>query len=183
VTEVIDIDDHDRRLAEVLDELTEGARIGQPPQLDEVTRRHPDLADELRALWGTVLVAGAIAGQTSSFSDSLEAATDMPPPGDLPDYELQEELGRGGMGIVYRAWQPSLQRDVAVKLILRGTLASTDDLARFQAEAEAAGRLQHPQIVPIYEVASHNGQCYFSMQLIDGVTLAEKLADGPLPAR
>jgi serine/threonine-protein kinase len=96
---------------------------------------------------------------------------------------LREELGRGGMGIVYRAWQPSLERDVAVKLILRGTLASSDELARFQTEAAAAGRLQHPNIVPIYEVASHDGQCYFSMQLVDGVTLAAKVADGPLPAR
>jgi eukaryotic-like serine/threonine-protein kinase len=70
-----------------------------------------------------------------------------------------------------------------VKLILRGTLATADELARFQAEAAAAGRLQHPHIVPIYEVSSHNGQCYFSMQLVEGVTLAAKLPDGPLPAR
>ena len=182
MTEAIDPDDRDSRLAALLDELTEAARVGKPPDLEEVARRHPDLAEELRALWGTVLVAGTVAGETSDTSESADTGRDVPPPHDLPDYELQEELGRGGMGVVYRAWQRSLQRDVAVKLILRGTLASTDDLARFQAEAEAAGRLQHPHIVPIYEVANHNGQCYFSMQLVEGVTLAEKLADGPLPS-
>lgn len=183
MTEVTNIDDRDSRLAALLDELTEAVRLGQAPRLEEVARQHPDLAAELRALWGTVMVAGAIASATSDLSQPNPASHDGPPPRDLPDYELQEELGRGGMGVVYRAWQPSLQRDVAVKLILRGTLASADELARFQAEAEAAGRLQHPHIVPIYEVASHEGQCYFSMQLVEGVTLAEKLADGPLPAR
>jgi hypothetical protein len=182
VTNATNIDDRDRRLAELLDELTEAMRQGDPPRLDEVARKHPDLADELRALWGTVMVAGAIASATSDSSQPAPLPHDGPPPRDLPGYELQEELGRGGMGVVYRAWQPSLQRDVAVKLILRGTLASTDDLARFQAEAEAAGRLQHPHIVPIYEVANHEGQCYFAMQLVVGETLAEKLAEGPLPA-
>jgi eukaryotic-like serine/threonine-protein kinase len=176
-------DDRDSRLAALLDELTEAARIGAPPQLDEVALRYPDLADELRALWGTVLVAGAVASKTDDLSEPRDPLVEVPPPDSLPDYELQEELGRGGMGVVYRARQASLQRDVAVKLILRGTLASTDELARFQAEAAAAGRLQHPHIVPIYDVASHNGQCYFSMQLVDGVTLAEKLVDGPLPSR
>jgi serine/threonine-protein kinase len=183
VTEVSNISDRDARLAALLDELTEAMRLGQAPQLEEVTRRHPDLAAELRALWGTVMVAGAIASATSDLSQPAAAPHDGPPPRDLPGYELQEELGRGGMGVVYRAWQPNLQRHVAVKLILRGTLASADELSRFQAEAEAAGRLQHPHIVPIYEVANHDGQCYFSMQLVEGETLAEKLADGPLPAR
>jgi serine/threonine-protein kinase len=183
VTEVSNISDRDARLAALLDELTEVMRLGQAPQLEEVTRRHPDLAAELRALWGTVMVAGAIASATSDLSQPAAAPHDGPPPRDLPGYELQEELGRGGMGVVYRAWQPNLQRHVAVKLILRGTLASADELSRFQAEAEAAGRLQHPHIVPIYEVANHDGQCYFSMQLVEGETLAEKLADGPLPAR
>ncbi len=183
MSEVTQTDDRDIRLAELLDELTEAARLGQMPQLGIVIRRYPDLAEELQALWGTVLVAGAIANQTSSQTDLAELPLDVNSPGDLPDFELREELGRGGMGVVFRAWQTSLQREVAVKLILRGTLASTDELARFQAEAEAAGRLQHPNIVPIYEVANHNGQCYFSMQLVEGVTLAERLAEGPLVSR
>lgn len=183
MSESFESDDRDRRLAALLDELTEAARLGQPPQLEAAARRHPDLADELRALWGTAQAAGALASDTNEFAASDAEPIAVPPPRDLPDYQLQEELGRGGMGVVYRAWQPSLQRNVAVKLILRGGLASTDELARFQAEAAAAGRLQHPHIVPIYEVATHDGQCYFAMQLVDGVTLAEKLAEGPLPAR
>jgi serine/threonine-protein kinase len=182
LTDADELDDRDSRLAALLDELTEAVRAGNSPQLDQLARQHPDLADELRALWSTVLVAGAVAGVTGDDAESADVAPAAPLPSDLPDYELLEELGRGGMGIVYRARQKSLQRDVAVKLILRGTLASVDDLARFQAEAEAAGRLQHPHIVPIYEVANHAGRCYFSMQLVDGETLAEKLADGPLPA-
>jgi eukaryotic-like serine/threonine-protein kinase len=177
-----ELDDRDSRLAALLDELTEAVRAGESPQLDQVARQHPDLADELRALWSTVLVAGAIAGVSGDDLESADAGPAAPLPSNLPDYELQEELGRGGMGVVYRARQKSLQRDVAVKLILRGTLASVDDLARFQAEAEAAGRLQHPHIVPIYEVASHQGHCYFSMQLVEGETVAGRLADGPLPA-
>ncbi|MGD9634294.1 MAG: serine/threonine-protein kinase [Pirellulales bacterium] len=182
MTNVTSADDRDSRLAALLDELTEAARGGMAPRLEEVAARHPDLAEELCGLWGTVLVAGAMGSATNDFAESPDDPRQAPSPDDLPDYELQEELGRGGMGIVYRAWQPSLRRNVAVKLILRGTLASTDEQARFQAEAAAAGRLQHPHIVPIYEVASHNGQCYFSMQLVEGTTLAERLAEGPLPA-
>jgi len=183
VSELISGNERDNRLAALLDEMTEAARVGKPPRLEEVAARYPDLAEELRGLWGTALVAGAIASATSEFTETTAAHGPVTIPADLPDYELQEELGRGGMGVVYRAWQPSLQRNVAVKLILRGDLASVDDQARFQAEAEAAGRLQHAHIVPIYEVASHHGQCYFSMQLVEGTTLAERLTEGPLPAR
>jgi serine/threonine-protein kinase len=188
-------DARERRLADLLDALTDAARRGESPRFDDVAASHPDLAVELRELWGTVLVAGAVAAPTADLTgdaaplgSSLHtapkaAAAAHSPPATLPDYELGEELGRGGMGVVYRAWQKSLQRDVAVKLILRGTLASTDELARFQAEAEAAARLQHPNIVPIYEVSQHAGHYYFSMQLVAGTTLAEQLAAGPLPAR
>ena len=97
------------------------------------------------------------------------------------DYELQCELGRGGMGVVYRAEQQSLKRTVAVKMILGGQLASDSDLARFRAEAEAAARLDHSGIVPVYEVGEVNGRPYFNMKYVPGQTLAQRLAEGSRP--
>lgn len=91
------------------------------------------------------------------------------------DYELIEEIARGGMGVVYRAWQKSLAREVAVKLILDGQLATTESVRRFRSEAEMAAKLNHPGIVPIFEIGEFQTQHFFSMPLVVGGNLAERV--------
>src|SRR5262249_22925104 len=125
-----------------------------------------------------------LAGQMPVPGD-LHAAATLPvgftgahasPPAAFGQYELLRELGRGGMGVVYLARQPALDRVVALKMILGSHLATPEQVGRFLAEARAAARLRHPNIVQVYEAGEVGGQPYFTMQYVEGRGLNEVLA-------
>jgi tRNA A-37 threonylcarbamoyl transferase component Bud32 len=182
--------DHEEQLALLVADLSDRAQRGEAIDLEDQCRRHPPHAKDLRELWGVIMVARAAGSHSAVIPPTLPSSgsSDFPSgtlslPARFGDYELVQEIGRGGMGVVYRAQQASLGREVAVKMILRGQLASQADRDRFEAEAQAAARLDHPGIVPVYEVGEIDGRPYFSMKHVCGTTLAQRLADGPLPPR
>ena len=111
------------------------------------------------------------------------AGTDSDPPTKVAGYEILGELGRGGMGVVYKARQPGLNRAVALKMILAAEHAGAERRARFRAEGEAVARLSHPNIVQVYEVGEHGGLPYYSLEFCPGGSLAQRLDGGPLPYR
>jgi serine/threonine-protein kinase len=193
-----------QRLDEVIAEYLEAVDAGQTLNPDEWLARFPDLAEPLANFFaeeGWVHGLLAVRGPESGISSQKpEGSTPTPPssdfcpptpeadaPPDFGDYELVEEIARGGMGVVYRARQKSLNRFVALKHILAGRLASAEAVRRFRYEAELAANLDHPHVVPIYEVGEHDGLPYFTMKLIEGGNLAQHAAnfrgDPPAAAR
>ncbi len=198
-------------LNQIIAEYLQAVENGQPPSHQQLLARHPDLAEPLQEfLSAHDRLQNAVPGTAGQGArENLAAPSEdvTIPPSDEPselatlppdarstleigsevryfgDYELLEEIARGGMGVVYKARQVGLNRIVALKMILAGQLASETDVKRFHTEAEAAARLDHSGIVPIHEVGCHEGQHYFSMSYVQGESLAAKLDAGPLPPR
>jgi hypothetical protein len=160
------------------------------PRSTQPTLRSPPV--ETGAVSGLAALAfgnaSALAGEAKHLAflplDSLELDISDPEQCDFGDYELLEQLGQGGMGVVYRAWQRSLEREVALKLLSAGPWASPEFVSRFKREAQSAARLQHPNIVAIYEIGQHAELNFFSMALVRGRNLEQHLdQSGPMPSR
>jgi tetratricopeptide (TPR) repeat protein len=162
-------------LSELLDsQATPEAVCDSCPELLPVIRNHWREICRVRAGLDALF---PLCGETSS---RLQEASALP---QIPGYEVEDVLGRGGMGIVFRARHLRLNRRVALKMVLAGVFATPSEKDRFYREAETVARLRHPNVVQIYDVGDAEGRPYFTMELVDGGSLSQKLAGSPLLAR
>jgi thiol-disulfide isomerase/thioredoxin/tetratricopeptide (TPR) repeat protein len=172
----------------VLDEYQAARAAGQASSLEEFLSHHPDTPPLVRAQLSSLRTEVTVevrdvpqpdaeaARESATVTSGLGLRRVMGPfPQQFGDYELLEELGHGGMGIVFRARQKSLQRTVALKMILAGHLATLEQLRRFRMEAEAAASLDHPNIVPVYHVGEVEGLPYYVMKFMEGGSLRDRL--------
>ena len=175
--------DVDLRLATLVEELQQSLRQGDIQHVEALCQEHPNLETDLRELWAA-MVAATVAGVQFRMQDEdlehqspVSSATTLSWQFNLPvrqgDFELAEELGRGGMGVVYRAHQISLDREVALKMILPGRLSEPEHVERFQQEAEAAAQLDHPGIISVYEVGKFAEQPFSACNSLPARRLAK----------
>jgi WD40 repeat protein len=175
-----DPDAREARLDEAIASYLEAAEAGKEPSREELLARYPDLAPDLEAflddqgILGDLHLGGSARPSRGGDPRSEESASALPCA--FGEYELQEEIARGGMGVVFRAKQPRLQRTVALKMMGAGQFASPVELRRFQSEAKAAASLDHPHIVPIYHVGEHEGRPFYTMKFMEGGSLADSLS-------
>ncbi|MCR9292277.1 MAG: serine/threonine protein kinase, partial [bacterium] len=177
------------RFAEIVSNLADRIQSGEVLSFSEVCQQHPEFREQLQEIWGTLIVTDAIAASARNplldsepSSDQSWISSSIPSlPFEIEDYRLLEIIGRGGMGVVYRARQISLNRSVAIKMIRDNRVL--EHRQRFFAEAEANARLDHPSIVPVYEIGEFEGHPFFSMQFVKGQTLSARLKSGPIPQR
>src|SRR5262245_17676528 len=173
--------DEDRQSLDLLDAYLSDLHAGRRPDRERILSKRPDLA-------GLLDCVEALDRLNRGHVDSPTVVLPSPPeppafgPLSFAHYEELVELGRGGMGVVYKARQTDLDRVVALKMILSGNLARPDLVERFKAEARLAARLRHPNIVPVHEAGEVGGQHYFAMEFIDGRGLDDVLQAGPRPA-
>ena len=166
------------RLAEAADEFAEALARGERPSIEDFAGRYPEIADQIRSVLPAIeamqgLAAGGGVDGAGLLAETHGAARE------LGDFRILEEIGRGGMGIVYRAEQISLGRTVALKILPFAGMLDEKQLQRFKNEARAAATLEHPHIVPVYSVGCERGVHYFAMRFIDGQSLAEILHANP----
>ena len=170
-----------RTLDEVIAAYLLAAEGGQIPDHGDLLQRYPQYAEAL----GQFLESDLKMRQSTFGWPRRQADTGLsdnaPPMDTLGNYQLLEEVARGGMGIVYKARQTQLNRTVALKMILTGQLAHETEIQRFHTEAAAAAGLEHPGIVPILEIDQQDGFHYYTMSFVEGESLAQRLERGPLP--
>ena len=145
----------------------------------------PQVREGLRRLRIVEAEVGALFPETV-FTSSGGAKPSLPPPAELPripGYEVQSVLGHGGMGVVYKARDLRLNRPVAIKMLLAGAYARPEERERFFREAAAAAGLRHPNIVQVYDVGDHEGRPYFTLEFVEGGSLAQQLGGRPQPVR
>lgn len=153
--------EQDDPMGPLAESFVEGYRRGEKPSIREYTLRYPHLADRITRLFPTLVLMEELSPETDEIGIVGQSA---PPPQKLGDYEIGDEIGRGGMGVVFRAKQISLNREVALKVLARPLGIRSQDLQRFRLEARAAGQLHHPNIVPVIDVGDEDGMHYYAMQ-------------------
>lgn len=169
------------QLCELLEQYLCGLEFGLPPSIEELAAGAPELLEPLRdGVSGLETLFRMAADDNAASSTPAVALSDDPHARQLGDFQLHEEIGRGGMGVVYRATQISLNRTVAIKLLPLTAVLDKRQLTRFRQEAEAAASLHHPHIVPVFALGNQRGVHFYAMQFIDGKSVEELIAERAL---